>query len=202
MGTAFFTMFYYMMQGRFTSMLMALWVLTLFGLNISGSHFNPCVTLAQMVRKKTTFGRKRRLLGVMYLAGQFIGGIIGACAIALLLKESSDIRINVMPAAVGCEYQDWNYMGTLTDAKDCRYDIPVANPDVEQPAEEGTDEGEKEEPKDNDERKWKTFFTIISETFGSFIYVLFFMISTDEKLRFSNDGVKNSLVIASSYIAS
>ena len=45
-GTAVFTLFFYMMQGRFTSMFMALWVLTLFGLNISGSHFNPCVTMA------------------------------------------------------------------------------------------------------------------------------------------------------------
>lgn len=103
-GTACFTMFFYMMQGRFTSMFMALWVLTLFGLNISGSHFNPCVTLAQMIRKKTTFGKKRRLLGVMYLTAQFMGGIVGAMAIATLLKEGPEYRINVMPSATGCEY--------------------------------------------------------------------------------------------------
>lgn len=46
MGTAVFTMFFYMMQGRFTSMFMAMWIMTLFGINISGAHFNPCVTVA------------------------------------------------------------------------------------------------------------------------------------------------------------
>jgi len=54
----------------------------------------------------------------------------------------------------------------------------------------------------NDNRHWKWFESIISETFGSFIYVLFFMISTDEKLRFSSDKVQNALVIAASYITS
>ena len=55
---------------------------------------------------------------------------------------------------------------------------------------------------DADDRTWKTFESILSEAFGSFVYVLFFMICTDEKLKYSNDSVKNSLVIASSYIAS
>lgn len=45
-GTAFFTMFFFMMAGRFTSMFMAMWILTLFGINISGAHFNPSVTVA------------------------------------------------------------------------------------------------------------------------------------------------------------
>ena len=54
---------------------------------------------------------------------------------------------------------------------------------------------------DSDERSWKTFESILSEAFGTFVYVLFFMICTDEKLKYSNDVVKNSLVIASSYIA-
>lgn len=54
---------------------------------------------------------------------------------------------------------------------------------------------------DSDDRSWKTFESLISEIFGTFVYVLFFMICTDEKLKYSNDTVKNSLVIASSYIA-
>lgn len=45
-GTAFFTMFFYMMAGRFTSMFMAMWIITLFGINISGSHYNPSITVA------------------------------------------------------------------------------------------------------------------------------------------------------------
>lgn len=134
-GTAIFTMFFYMMQGRFTSMFMALWVLTLFGLTISGSHFNPCVTLAQMIRKKTTFGRKRRLLGIMYITAQFFGGIIGATAISTLLKEGADWRINVMPAATNCEYQAWTFQRQDENDGliDCRYDIPPENNSEEDP---------------------------------------------------------------------
>ena len=54
---------------------------------------------------------------------------------------------------------------------------------------------------DSEDRSNKTFESIISESFGTFVYVLFFMICTDEKLKYSNDTVKNSLVLASSYIA-
>jgi hypothetical protein len=54
---------------------------------------------------------------------------------------------------------------------------------------------------DSEDRSWKTFESLLSEAFGTFVYVLFFMICTDDKLKYSNDTVKNSLVIASSYIA-
>lgn len=54
---------------------------------------------------------------------------------------------------------------------------------------------------DAEDRSWKTFESIVSESFGTFIYVLFFMICTDDKLKYSNDTVKNSLIIASSFIA-
>lgn len=107
-GTAVFTMFWYMLNGRYSSMLLSFWVITLFGMNISGAHYNPCITLAQMVRKSSSFGR-RRLLGIMYLFAQLFGGVIGAVAIAALLKEGSRYRINVMPSAFGCEYKDWAY---------------------------------------------------------------------------------------------
>ena len=107
-GTAMFTMFFYMLNGRYSSMLLSYWVITLFGMGISGAHFNPCITLAQMVRKSSSFGR-RRLLGIIYLVAQFCGGLIAACAIVLLLKGDSNDRVNVMPAATGCEYQKWSY---------------------------------------------------------------------------------------------
>lgn len=58
-----------------------------------------------------------------------MGAIIGACAIATLLKEGSQYRINVMPTAFGCEYKDWLYYrvdkveGEDDKIVDCRYDI-------------------------------------------------------------------------------
>jgi glycerol uptake facilitator-like aquaporin len=190
-GTAFFTMFFYMMSGRFTAMLMAMWIITLFGLHISGSHFNPSVTMAQMLRRKTTFG-KRRLLGVIYLVAQFSGGILGATGVALLLKEGSRYRINVMPASNECEYKEWSYTREYPEGDpyharniDCRYDIPSG-----ENGENAKDEEDNEIPAtENENKHWKTFESVVSETFGSFVYVLFFMISTDEKLRFSNDKV-------------
>lgn len=131
-GTAIFTMMFYMLQGRFAGMLLSLWVITLFGMGISGAHFNPCITLSQMLRRSSSSStfKKRRLLGIMYLFAQLIGGLLGALAIAALLKESSKFRINVMPAAFGCEYQSWThvvYNKTVdppTIITDCRYDIP------------------------------------------------------------------------------
>lgn len=97
-----------------------------------------------------------------------------------------------MPTAWGCEYKDWLYTKTETiegEEKiiDCRYEIDVGDDVPALP---------------NDNRSWKTFQSCISETLGTFIFVLFFMISTDEKLKYSKDNVKNALVIASSYIAS
>ena len=46
------------------------------GANISGSHYNPAITLACMFRKSD--GRFRRLLGLLYILFQFLGGIAGA----------------------------------------------------------------------------------------------------------------------------
>jgi glycerol uptake facilitator-like aquaporin len=67
-GTSVFTMLFYMMNGRYSSVLLSLWVITLFGMNISGAHYNPCITIAQMIRKTSSFGsRRRRLLGLMYI---------------------------------------------------------------------------------------------------------------------------------------
>jgi hypothetical protein len=45
------------------------------------------------------------------------------------------------------------------------------------------------------------FASWVSETIAAFIYVLFFMISTDDKTRYSKDKVMNCLVIASSFVA-
>jgi glycerol uptake facilitator-like aquaporin len=51
-------------------------IVLIMGANISGSHYNPAVTLAFMFRKDN--GRFRRLLGLLYMVAQFGGGIFGA----------------------------------------------------------------------------------------------------------------------------
>ena len=45
MGTMVFTIVFHMYNGRYEGVLMSLWVLTLFGMNLSGAHYNPCITL-------------------------------------------------------------------------------------------------------------------------------------------------------------
>jgi aquaporin Z len=50
-------------------------VLLVFSARISGSHFNPAVTLAFMVRKET--GGFSRILGIAYMLFQIAGGLLG-----------------------------------------------------------------------------------------------------------------------------
>ena len=56
----------YSMHGRLAGILLSLWILTLFFVDLSGAHFNPCITLAVMFRRKSAFG-KRRLKGLFYI---------------------------------------------------------------------------------------------------------------------------------------
>ena len=46
-----------------------------------------------------------------------------------------------------------------------------------------------------------TFAAYISEVIGAFIFVFLFMISTDERTKFSQDKVINCFILASSYVA-
>ena len=48
-----------------TSVFLILWVLTIFGLSISGSHFNPAVSFAMMLKRDT--GTFPRPLGFAYM---------------------------------------------------------------------------------------------------------------------------------------
>ena len=70
MGTMFLTMAFnitvkYGFSGQQVALLLTLWVLTIFGLQISGGHYNPAVSLAYMLRKDV--GRFPRVLGLAYM---------------------------------------------------------------------------------------------------------------------------------------
>lgn len=51
----------------------------------SGAHFNPALTIALAVDGSISWG-----VVPMYIAGQFIGGFIGACIVYLLFKDHFD----------------------------------------------------------------------------------------------------------------
>lgn len=78
--------------------LLGTWVITLFGVAISGAHFNPAVTIVFMLRRNnnTSFG-KRRILGVLYIAAQFAGGILAALISIFILEKNPCHKVAVSP---------------------------------------------------------------------------------------------------------
>ena len=50
--------------------------MTVFGLKISGAHYNPINSLAYMLRKDV--GNFPRILGLAYILAQVIGAFVGA----------------------------------------------------------------------------------------------------------------------------
>ena len=62
-----------------TGLLCGFFILLIFSARISGSHFNPAVTLSFMFRKDVSGGSGRfsRVLGILYIASQYGGAILG-----------------------------------------------------------------------------------------------------------------------------
>lgn len=78
LGTAMLTSIYncsLSQLGGFFTTFIGFFIVLIMGANISGSHYNPAVTLAFMFRQDN--GRFRRLLGILYIVAQFLGGIFG-----------------------------------------------------------------------------------------------------------------------------
>ena len=55
---------------------LGIFILVIFAAKISGSHYNPCVTLAFMLRRDT--GKFSRVLGIAYIIFQFVGAFCGS----------------------------------------------------------------------------------------------------------------------------
>ena len=75
-GTALLTCIWNSSAGAPFLVFISFFVVLCMASNISGAHFNPAVTLAFMFRKDK--GRFRRLLGLLYILAQFLGGLFGA----------------------------------------------------------------------------------------------------------------------------
>lgn len=85
-GTMLFTMMF--TSGSQSVILAGLFLMTCFCWKISGSHFNPAVTLAMMLRRgDAKFPISR---GVMYIVAQFVGGYMGALLVNFF---TLDLRI-------------------------------------------------------------------------------------------------------------
>ena len=71
---------------------MGFFVLLVFSARISGSHFNPAVTLAFMVRKET--GGFSRVLGLAYMLFQIAGGLLGGLLAYTFFQAQPPIELN------------------------------------------------------------------------------------------------------------
>lgn len=137
-GTMVFTIFF--VAGGQTTILLGLWILNIFFWKISGSHFNPAVTLAFMLRRD-----EKRLswkIGVAYIVAQLLGAYAGA-----LLSNFYTFALPILIYVKG----EW-------------------------------------------------LRAILQELLCSFLFVFFFMITTDDKLLFSEEKAINCFILASSYI--
>jgi len=84
--TALFTSVY--ATGDLAALVCGFFILLIFSARISGSHFNPAITLAFMFRRDT--GRFSRMLGLLYILAQYLGALLGAL-ITYNLFEASPI---------------------------------------------------------------------------------------------------------------
>jgi glycerol uptake facilitator-like aquaporin len=169
-GVFMLTLFWF--SGGMAIILSGLWILIVFGWKISGSHYNPAITLAYMFRRDgKAFPRP---LGVAYIVAQILGGF----AAALLLLFFTLNGINGMEVNFYCYECDPNDLNTCkhtwirTNCGGVRFFT-------------------------------RTFWAqaMLQEILGTFIFVLFFMMMTDEKMLFSKEKAINCFIIASSYIA-
>jgi len=94
-GTAVLGVFYLLMGDQQAGMLLGVWIITLFGVAISGAHFNPAVTVVFMLRRNSSFG-SRRLFGILYIVAQFLGGFLAA-VVSLFIIHGANNNVAVSP---------------------------------------------------------------------------------------------------------
>ncbi len=75
-GTLFLTLLYNAAANESAGFVVGMWVITIFGSKLSGSHFNPAISLGFMIRRDT--GKFPRFLGIAYIISQVIGALAGA----------------------------------------------------------------------------------------------------------------------------
>jgi len=148
--------------------------LIVFAWKISGSHFNPAITLAFMFRKDQK--KFPIALGVAYICAQIIGAILAA----LLLVFFENGNIANLTVYRHC-------YAIIGGVKNYEHPIPCGDANLIY----------------NTNYIDKSFYirALTQEIIGTFIAVLFFMIQTDEKMFFSRERAINCFIIASGYVA-
>ena len=89
-GSVALTVFQRMFLGGF-GFVFAYWFVVAIWANISGSHFNPAITLTFMIRKEP--GKFTRILGIAYIIVQFIGCFGGALLAYMFTQNGGRLRV-------------------------------------------------------------------------------------------------------------
>lgn len=94
LGTGMLTMAFIATGGGIT-LFIAFFILLILSARISGSHYNPVVTLAFMLRKDA--GQFNKWLGILYMLFQTGGAILGALLTYYCFRESNTVLTLVEP---------------------------------------------------------------------------------------------------------
>ena len=89
-GTLFLTMFF--STNSDGTILLGLWILTIFFYKISGSHFNPAVSFAMMFRKDEN--KMHWKIAMAYMVAQTLGAYIGALLLNFYTFELPELDYN------------------------------------------------------------------------------------------------------------
>jgi len=84
-GTLLLTMTFLTHGAGTGRILLALWILTVFCWKVSGSHFNPCISMAYIFRKDTL--GLPRLVAMFYMLVQVLGALCGALLMVWLQSD-------------------------------------------------------------------------------------------------------------------
>lgn len=76
----------------YAGLLLGIFVLLIFGAKISGSHYNPAVTLGFMLRRDV--GRFSRILGIAYILFQLGGAFCGALAALMVNGKGGQLAVH------------------------------------------------------------------------------------------------------------
>ena len=71
-----------------------MFVTIMFSARISGSHFNPCITLGYMVGNVKQ-GKFDRVLGFLYILAQFAGAFLGSIFARIFSGSSINIHLQI-----------------------------------------------------------------------------------------------------------
>ena len=93
-----------------------MFILLIFSAKVSGSHYNPMITLAFMFR--SDFGKFAKPLGLAYILFQIVGGFLGGLlgyvfmqrAVSFGIEDSSDVGFGITSETLGSFFLAFIYL--------------------------------------------------------------------------------------------